>query len=212
MRGVVRNAGLYPVFEESQNHDSKWGRPIPIPIGYLGTRRDQVKNHFDENYGDGNWRVVWYDKKKRTILDFLRMCVYYYQKSYFEFLSGNPHLVEFLQTNALNVCAEDASDLEAGCNYLVQKGKRTQILAIVVRNVMADMGIEFRGKELIYLRGPKISYEICRKLDPRVVPFCNPEKIFHSWYSENEKKPFSVEDFYQNNKFLQLRRRGKAKK
>ena len=203
---VVKNTGLYPVFAESCMKNSDWSHFISLPVGYLGSHRNEVIKRYDESFGKENWRVVWFDKEKKKILDFQRMCTYY-ERSYHMYLEKNPEPIEFLQSRASNVCAEDASDLESDCNYLIQNGKRTQLLAIAIRNVMSLMKKEFCGQELIYLRGPKMVYRICEQLDPKVVPFCNPEKIFDPWYGESERILFSVEDFYQNNRFLQIRRK-----
>ncbi len=206
MKDVLKHTGLYPVFAENYVRSSEWGYPIPIPIGYLGSRRNEIRKRYDENIGEGNWRVVWGDKQSKKIYDFYRMCEYY-RRSYFEFLKERPDILEFLQLNCANVCTWDDSDRFAGCNYLDQNGEKTQLLAITIRNVMVDLKLEFYGQGIIYLMGSRMSHEICKELHPKKVPFCKPEMIFFPHYEEIEKEPFSVEDFYQNNRFLQIRRR-----
>lgn len=197
----IIGSGIYPRFGWTTLLDSRW--KTLVPVGHLGLSRNEFSKRMDDTFGIGRWRLAHFFQS--FFICFSEVCNLY-QRSYREYFKKRPDLLHELIFTANQICAEDSSDLCAGCNYFMQEGKRTQILAIAIRNVLVDLGLELRGRELVYLRGQKAAYPFCRELQPEVVPFCYPGEIIVPWYDDNQT-PFSVEDFYINNRYLQVWRK-----
>jgi hypothetical protein len=104
---------------------------------------------------------------------------------------------------ASEVYDHELRDIESGLDYLVQKGSATHIQDIAIRNVAFKRGYKFRGKEPVQIHSKKSFYG--SELTPGVVPFHEPELIKKphvvGWWKKD-----SVEDFYQSNKTLQVRK------
>lgn len=194
----MMGSGIYPRFYRASPDDSRW--KTLIPVGHLGVSRNEFCNRMDSTFGIDMWRLAHYFKG--YFIDYIEVCKLY-QKSYAAYLQKRMDLVEKLVMIAGQICAEDASDLVSGLDYFEQNGERTQILAIALRNVLVDMGLELRGREIVYLRGPKTAHSFCEELQPETVPFIYPEEIVKPWHEEN-KEVFSVEHFYIHNRYLQV--------
>jgi hypothetical protein len=199
----IMGSGLYSRLSRTTPKDPRW--KTLFPVGHLGLSRNEFSMRMDNTFGIGRWRLVHFFQG--FFIGFSEVCNLY-QRSYREYFKKKMDLLHKLTFTANQICAEDASDLCAGCNYFMQEGERTQILAIAIRNVLVDLNFELRGRELVYLRGPKAIYPFCSELQPEIVPFCYPAEIIVPWYDDNQK-PFSVEDFYINNRYLQVWREWK---
>jgi len=78
----------------------------------------------------------------------------------------------------------------------------THLQDIAIRRVVERRDWKFHGSELVQIRGDTTLWG--SRLDPGKVPFHRPELIVSpplvSWWNKN-----SIEDFYQSNKFLQVK-------
>jgi len=171
--------------------------------GYFGTKRDKKYAEYDSQYGKGNWRISWEWNDK--YLSFGQACQIY-ETAYFVDSQNRFELWFGLMNEASEVYDIEEKDVESGLDYLVQKGPATHIQDIAIRNVALKRGFKFKGKELVQIRGSRSKKTFYgEELHPGVVPFHEPELIrtphVVGWWKKD-----SVEDFYQSNKTLQIRK------
>lgn len=179
-------------------------------LGYFGKKRDEKHRQFDETYGEGNWRIMWrWGKEGRLIIPFyahdrriISACTIYEDAYFIDSFKREGTWLELI-AKANNVCDIDEGDVESGLDYLVQKGPATHVQDIAVRNVVCRRGWNFEGSELINIRSHKLRWG--QKMSPGKILFHTPDLIIspHSlgWWDYN-----TVEDFYQSNKILQIRK------
>jgi hypothetical protein len=89
-------------------------------------------------------------------------------------------------------------------DYTVQETGRTHVQDIAIRRVVARLGRQFEGDQLIQIRDALGDHPLSMALSPGQVPFHRPDVILlpeiEGWWL-----PGSVESFYQSNKLLQRR-------
>lgn len=170
--------------------------------GYFGRRRDEKIAHLNRAHGEGNWRLVWI-AADREPLEFADACKAYYEESYTLFLQQNAGLLGFV-CEFLDVYDNALSNRTSGLDYTKQEAYSTHIQDIAVRNAVKHLGKEFNAasKELLQIRGADT---LGWSLGPGNVPFHIPGWITQPsmrprWAQEN-----SVEDFWQSNKWIQVR-------
>jgi hypothetical protein len=104
---------------------------------------------------------------------------------------------------AKDVWDSSESDIESGLDYTIQKGKATHIQDIAIRNVASIRGFEFKGNDLIQIRSHKTYWG--EQFSPGKIRLHLPSLIISpreaGWWDIN-----SVEDFYQSNKVLQIKK------
>ena len=182
--------------KDIENEWIKVGRP-----GYFGKYRDKRFQEWNEEYGEGNWRLVW--KVGEIFVDFLGVCALY-EDAYYEFLRSHPEILEHLIADGINVYDDEVSNVKSGFDYLKQETQRTHIQNIAIRRALIRMGLWFKGKELIRIRQEKGTHPLSITLSPGRVPFHKPELIqreeIKGWWNTE-----TVESFYQSNRYLQIK-------
>jgi hypothetical protein len=171
------------------------GRP-----GIFADKKSEIFKGYDDMYGKGNWRIM--HKFGNDYLDFLSVCGLY-EEAYLADSFRRPELWDELRKSASNVYDLDESDVFSGLDYLIQNNVATHLQDIVIRNVFVRRGWKFEGDRLYQIRSKAEPFGV--KLSPGRVPFHKPEMIIGphmtDWWDYN-----SVEDFYQSNKVLQIRK------
>jgi len=178
----------------------KW-RMIDRP-GYLGKHRDEKYADWDQKHGKGNW-ALWWSWGKHWI-DSTGACLIY-EMAYYHFLLMNRKILHQLVKEASNVYDDSETNVKSVFNYHVQETNRTHIQDIAIRNALLKLGVWFRGKELIQIRSNEGKHPLSVTLSPGRVPFHRPDLIVQpaitDWWL-----PGSVEDFYQSNKHLRVKK------
>ncbi|KPJ56799.1 hypothetical protein AMJ49_03960 [Parcubacteria bacterium DG_74_2] len=166
----------------------------------LGKNRDKRFQEFNEIYGKGNWRLVWYIGP--LVVDYVCACALY-EDAYYKFFNNNPAILNELVKIASNVYDDNISNINSGFDYTKQETIRTHIQDIAIRRVFLRMGIWFEGDDLIQIRSTGAHF-LSAFLSPGRVPFHRPDLILKpelkGWWNME-----SVESFYQSNRFLQLK-------
>jgi hypothetical protein len=175
------------------------GRP-----GFFGKKRDEIYKGLDSEYCDGNWRIMWrWGEQGRIIIPYLTACQRY-EDAYFIDSFQREGVWKELKSKAKNVFDYDPSDIKSGLDYLVQQGSATHVQDIAIRNVFFRRGWDFEGNELAQIRSHKTYWG--QMLSPGKVKFHLPDMIINphlaGWWDYD-----SVEDFYQSNKILQVRKK-----
>lgn len=171
--------------------------------GFFGKKKAEKYKIYDDKYGEGNWRVMW--KWNGLTISWLDACLLY-EDAYFEDSKKREDLWMELISEAKDVYDHDKSDVKSGLDYLIQDGPATHIQDITIRRVVLLRRCwKFEGKKLIQIRShSKYWGEL---LSPGRVRFHKPQHIldppieFDVWWNPN-----SVEDFYQRNKVLQVKK------
>lgn len=176
----------------------KWttvGRP-----GYFGNLRDAKYDGWDKQYGKGNWRIVW--KVLDRELDFLGVCILY-EAAYLTHMVNVPSVVASLISDARDIYDDAESNVDSGLDYAKQETLSTHVQDIAIRRCLVNLGVWFRGKDLIRIRQEQGQHPLSMVLSPGRVPFHMPELIHQPEIADRWWQKGSVESFYQSNKFLQ---------
>ncbi len=172
---------------------------------YLGANRDNIFADWDKTYGCGHWRLAW--RVAGIDVDFQGACALY-EDAYFFYLRQHPLTLRRLLRDASNVYDDAESNVHSGFDYAKQETNRTHVQDIAIRRCVLRHGKWFQGKELIQIRDSMGKHPLSMELSPGQVPFHLPDLIEPyedtrrnaQWY-----KVGSVEDFYQRNRYLQIR-------
>lgn len=166
--------------------------------GYFGKKREEKHKAFDDEFGEGNWRIVWLWNGGIIFSDFAYSI---YEDGYYHDSFNRPEVWKELINAASEIYDHVESDVESGFDYRIQKSSATHLQDIAIRRVIFRRGWKFQGRELVQIRG--FGYW-GKKLSPGRVPFHIPDMIFRphfrGWWDDN-----TVEDFYQSNKVVQVR-------
>lgn len=191
--------------------------------GYFGRRKKQKHAMFDESYGPGNWRLVWilppieagkfdadlaFEETPQRLLvpgayEFADACKFFYEESYVRWFARMPAELEFVCT--YGECIDNApTNVDSGLDYTIQEAYSTHIQDIAVRNTLVRLGRKFEGpKDKILVIRSKDSEGY--RFGPGNVPFHDPRRIVQPSKSPDWSNEGTVEDFWQSNKFLQVR-------
>ena len=168
--------------------------------GYFGEKKDAIHEGYNARFGQWGWRIRW--QWEDRILDFPEACQFYEDAYYYDSFM-RPEVWKELLATAREVYDIEKQDVDSGLDYLIQKGKATHVQDIAIRNVMVRMGWTFRGKELARVRQHGTYWG--DRFSPGKIPFHLPKHIIQphleGWWDMN-----SVEDFYQSNKVLQVKK------
>lgn len=177
--------------------DGRYVRLVEQP-GYFGKSKNKKIAKYNSQFGRGNWTIVW--STPWGVMDFFPACRYLYERSYYEYLKDKPEDLEFI-TSFREVIDNDVTNVDSGCDYLIQEAKSTHIQDIAVRNILNVFNLEFKGvkDELLVIRGHDSNGY---KYGPGNVPFLDKK-----WILQNDLKPEwanegSVEHFWQANKWI----------
>jgi len=179
----------------------KW-KEVERP-GYFGKRRPEIVKRLDEQYGKDNWAEMWVIDNGIVSRE---KAIHYYEKSYSLYvkdLHEKTCLINELCEIASDVYDNDLSNVNSGLAYSEQETVAVHLQDIAVRWAIKQLGLKFKGKELVQIRTTS-KYEIGVMLSPGNVPFYKPYLIrsphLKGWWKRN-----SVEDFYQSNKIIAIR-------
>jgi hypothetical protein len=172
---------------------------------YFGAKRDMIFADYDSTYGKGNWRLAW--RVGEVDVDFIGACALY-EDAYFAFFKNRPLAFRRLLREARNVYDDSPSNVDSGFDYAKQETGRTHVQDIAIRRCVLRSGKWFKGTALIQIRDSEGSHPLSMELSPGQVPFhllslIEPyadDRRNAQWY-----KVGSVEDFYQRNRYLQIR-------
>lgn len=97
----------------------------------------------------------------------------------------------------------------SGLNYEIQETPNNHIHDIAIRRAVARLDKRFKGNHLVHVRW-KDSEGF--RINPGVVPFHKPQMIVSKKIKDYGKKgnwwrPNTIEDFYQRNKVLQVKKK-----
>lgn len=178
--------------------------------GYFGKRREIAYTKFNSQYGRDNWRLRWLivTSTGKTLapiaLGFLQACKLVYEESYFRYLRERPDDVDFICS--FTDCIDNApTNVHSGLDYNAQEALSTHIQDIAVRNVLARLGRSFTGErtELLVIRSADSNgYRFGPGNVPLFAPGIITQPSMVPWWGNAG----SVEDFWQSNKWLQVRR------
>jgi hypothetical protein len=177
--------------------------------GYVGKRRNELWAERDAQFGKGNWQSIWLTGG--DYLEYEEACRLY-EDAYFEYFKKRPELLEHLLEIASDVYDDDPRNVESGLDYLKRGELRTHIQDIAIRNCVKRFGREFSGHQLIQIRDRIGEHPLSLALSPGQVPFHKPALISRPDNLQEVRNkawwlPLSVEDFYQLDKRLVVRRK-----
>lgn len=170
--------------------------------GQTGKNKTKIYTERDQLYGEGNWRQAWeFDGRIYTKPAVFKIC----EEAYYEYALNNRDQWLKLLALAKDVYDYSKDEVASGCDYSKQL-HYTRFHDICIRNVVKRMGWEFTGTKLVQIRwdanNPKPFLD---QFDPGQVAFHKPELItkpsLKGFWKEN-----TVEDFYQSNKVLQIKK------
>lgn len=171
-----------------------------LRVGYLGAGRDKFVGRMDKLFGADNWTIGYLVDGKPISRD---EALALYQKSYTNFLKSNPEFTERLLKEARDVYDTNTSNIESGFDWHHQEDTKSHLQDIAVRRAVRDLGREFTGAKLLQIRGQESDLP---ELNPGKVPFVLAECILRARQYVAPWIQFgSVEDFWQNNKFVFLK-------
>ncbi len=181
--------------------------------GYLGTSRDEIQSGWNNRYGKGNWRIAW--QFGGLVLE-RPEAIQIYEDAYYEFFKNNKRELTWLVNTASDVYDTAESNILARFSYDVQETPNNHIHDVAIRRAVLRNGVWFSGDHLVHVRPEKEG----DRFGPQKIPFHLPEMIFRGEIKyKGEVRDFSqnppwwltmgiedsVEQFYQQNKVLQVR-------
>ena len=174
---------------------------VPVDrIGYLGGKREQFVQRMNKLYGEGNWTLGYIAEGKALDRD---QALELYQKSYEAFFRANPDYTQKMLREARDVYDTNVSNVSSGLNWYVQEDSRSHLQDIAVRRAVKELGLAFQGDKLLQIRGLDSDLP---ELNPGRVPFISGEIIITPpEFTADWVQKGSIEDFWQNNKFLFVR-------
>ena len=203
-----------------------YGYAIVDRLSYLGKRRDEKIQEFNEKFGEGSWMIGWvvgtglkWSEENKllegeyAVFDFARACKLY-EDAYYEYFLKHKDELEWIVQNASEVFDSAETNVESGLDYLKQEEKTTHTQDITMRNVLPRFGYEFEGKELLQIRTDSVgekwnpaNIEFHRQdwfVEPRSV---KNEQGKEGWWTRDRygAREKSVECFWQSNKFLMVK-------
>lgn len=190
----------------------KW-KTVDRP-GYFGDRRDELQADFDRKYGKDSWRIAW--EWGGLILP-IQEALQLYEDGYYEHFKTKPELLEWLVTNFSNIFDTAPSNVEAGFSYNIQETPNNHLHDVAIRRAVLRRGAWFSGSRLLEVRSVNAEGWA---LSPCNIPFHLPNMIYQGqtkykcevrdfstnppwWIRKGVKN--SVEEFYQQNKVLQVK-------
>jgi len=161
-----------------------------VPI--FGNRRKRAQENIRDKFGD--FVLAHYASGLRSHDDIVAM----FENAYFEHLSKDSNLLEWLVTTASDVYDVSTDDTKSGCNY-DKESDYTHLQDVAIRRVLKRLGKSFQGDKLLRVRSKD---EKGCVLSPGNVPFDKPEIINQFDHSKQWWADDSVEDFYQKSKAI----------
>lgn len=171
--------------------------------GYFGRKRDDIVAGLNKKYGMTNWTLVWATDGMED-LDFIGACVYYYENSYEDWFRPRPEELNFVCS--FGECMDNSlTNIQSGMDYSKQEAFSTHIQDIAIRNVLSTFGRRFEGpkdKILVIRSADSTGY----KYGPGNIPFWAKNKIVQPSLCPTWANKGSVEDFWQSNKYIAVKK------
>lgn len=185
-----------------------WKKVSDETPGYEGKRRNENIILRNGEYGEGQWTIGWVFGE--LVLEYEEVCRVY-EDGYYRYFQSRPELLEHLCSIASEVYDDDISNIASGQDYNKKGETLTHIQDIAIRRCLVRLGKAFKGSEPVQIRDAKGRGAISKALSPGQVPchvphlITTPENLIEiresQWWL-----PDSVEDFYQLNKRLFVRK------
>src|SRR5205823_4350410 len=152
-------------------------------------------------YGVGNWAVAY--KLGDKVIP-VGQALAIYEEGYYQFLKARPELVDHICREARDVYDYDQGNVVSGTDYNHQEGPRTHLQDISVRRVLQRLGRKFEGTKLLQIRDEDSELFV---LHPGHIPLPDPSVVIEPRvFSPDWIVKGTVEDFWQNNKFLVVKK------
>jgi nicotinate-nucleotide adenylyltransferase len=177
----------------------------PVERAWLTSGRPGLEGtadprHFNRLFGDDNWRIRHYWKKKVFDRD---VALSLYEEAYYQFFRNNPGVLNWLCRSALEVYELAPSNVDSWLNYYKQECPGVHLSDIAVRRCLKRLGRRLEGDRLIQIGGRDSEGY---RLNPGKVPFHDADGILKpSLAQSNRWDENSIEDFWQSNQVLQVR-------
>jgi len=172
--------------------------------GYFGKKRDELESTWDEEHGEGNWRIAY--QWGNQIIE-RNEALQLYEDGYYEYFKDQPGILEWLLWRASDVYDTAETNVDAGFDYHNQETPNNHIHDVAIRRAVMRLGREFEGDRLLHVRWTGSDGYI---INPGVVKFHLSHMIVPgeindysgkgTWWKEG-----TIEDFYQKNKVLQVK-------
>jgi hypothetical protein len=175
-------------------------------VGYLGSKRGEFVERMNNIYGVDGWTIGYVlDGKALSRDEALQL----YERSYEIFLKNNPSITHRLVHEAREIYDTALSNVESGLDYHKQEDSRSHLQDIAIRRAMKTLGLSFKGDKLMQVREADSDFP---ELSPGKVPFALPKDriITPLQYKADWIQRGSVEDFWQNNKYIFAKRTSEA--
>ncbi len=175
--------------------------------GYFGKKRNQLYDSWNNKYGEDNWRIAW--QWNSQIIE-TSEALQIYEDAYYEYFKQDNDIVDWLISTAKDVYDTAPTNINSGLKYEIQETPNNHYHDIAIRRALLRNGKWFKGPELLHVRGPNTKGQ---KLSPYNIPFHLPELISNQEIKDYGNKgkwwrklgiENSVEEFYQQNKILQI--------
>jgi len=175
--------------------------------GYLGKKREEIHQYWNREYGEGNWRIRYQWNGQIIERD---IALQLYEDGYYEFFKIHTDQLEWLLNTASDVYDTAPSNVDAGLRYDIQETSNNHIHDVAIRRAVYRLGHVFNGDHLVHVRGEQTEGF---HLNPGNVPFHLPNLILNVTTKDYGNKgqwwkSGSIEDFYQKNKVLEVRKIG----
>lgn len=170
-------------------------------LSYFGKKRDAIQTQFDSKYGVGNWRIAWQFGSQALPFP---IAIQIYEDAYYEFLKLDRGTLDQLLQEAREVYDNAESNVNSGLDYSIQENNSNHYQDISVRRVVLRLGRSFKGDNLVQIRHQSDSL-VGSLLSPGRVPFhlasLTVTPVQEGWWGKN-----TVEEFWQSNKILQIKK------
>ncbi len=171
-----------------------------IRPGFLGRERPDFTQRMDRLFGDGNWSTMHVFKSRLVPHT---KALQLYEDAYHEFFKKNKGTLDWLTNNYRDVVDNAPSNTASGFDYAIQEvpERGHHIHDIAIRNAVRRLGCEFRGNDILQVRGKFLKNKPSEGfiLSPGEIPFHQPELIPPEpflgrtpWWKER-----TIEHFYQ---------------
>ncbi|KAL9645453.1 hypothetical protein ABK040_002650 [Willaertia magna] len=180
----------------------KEGMTVHERVGYFGGGEQKRKKieKLMQKYPNGYEIIYEFKGKYMTRKSALLL----YEDAYVEFLKNNVEIANYVSENCCDVFDTEIENIESGFDYEFQiKSKATHLQDVAIRRAMKRLGLEFKGKKIMQVRGYQ-SPLFC--LNPAYVPFHVKDAIQKPEIIEAFMLKGSVESFWQSNKTLATRK------
>lgn len=186
--------------------------------GYLGSRRGKKIAEWNEQYGEGNWRLSHFQTRDRKILGYDDVFQVYVD-GYEKYFQEHRNEADFIVKNYSYGYDQDLIRKEQAFDpYALydKPGIANQFHHVAFnRAILLVTGQDFQGSTPVQVREGKPGTPDDKqpngyKWSPGRIPCVNPELIPKVQLSGNQWwQNGSVEDFYQKAKVLEVKRRGR---